>query len=68
MKRAAPAALSVEEAAHYLGISRAGLYRIFKAGALRPARIGGRTVVRRVDLDNFLARAVDCGNATVMDQ
>jgi excisionase family DNA binding protein len=54
----APGALSVDRAAEYLSISRAGLYRIFKSGALKPARIGGRTVVRRLDLDEFLARSV----------
>ena len=54
-----PGALSVNSAAEYLSISRAGLYRIFKSGALKPARIGGRTVVRRVDLDDFLTRAME---------
>lgn len=56
--QAKPGALSVDDAATYMSISRASLYRLFKAGHLRPARIGGRTLVRRVDLDAFLERAI----------
>mgnify|MGYP004719550539 CR=1 FL=1 len=54
----APAAFKVPDAARYLGVSRASLYRIFKDGTLRPAKIGGCTLVRRVDLDALLARSV----------
>lgn len=55
------AAMTVEEAADYLRISRANLYRLFKAGELKPARVGGRTLVRRIDADALLERAVAAG-------
>jgi excisionase family DNA binding protein len=50
------AALSVEEAADYLRVSRASVWRLLKNKSLARVRIGGRTVVRRVDLDAFLER------------
>ena len=53
-----PAALRVNEAARYLGISRANLYRLFQSGDLKPAKIGGRTLVRRIDADALLERSV----------
>jgi len=55
---ALPAALSVNAAARYLSISRANLYRLIKSGDIRPAKVGGRTLIRRVDADALLARAV----------
>lgn len=59
-KPAGPAgAMTVEEAADYLCISRSGLYRLFRTGALPKATILSRTVVRRIDLDAFLARCVE---------
>lgn len=54
-----PAAFTAEEAADYLRISRAGVYRLMKTGKLPRAKIGDRTVIRRVDLDAFLERAVE---------
>lgn len=53
-----PAAFNVDELADYLRISRASVWRLLKSGALARARIGGRTVIRRIDADAFLARAV----------
>lgn len=55
------AAFTVNEAANYLRISRANIYRLFKSGELRPAKLGGRTLVRRVDADALLERAVTGG-------
>ncbi|MER9628030.1 helix-turn-helix domain-containing protein [Mesorhizobium sp. M0296] len=52
------AALSVDEAAEYLRISRATLYRLFREKKLIPARLGGRTLVRRIDADAFLESCV----------
>lgn len=49
-----PAALSVPTAAKYIGISRANMYRLIKAGAIVPAKVGHRTVIRRADADAFL--------------
>lgn len=54
-----PAAFTAEEAADYLRISRAGVYRLMRDRKLPRAKIGDRTVIRRVDLDAFLARAVE---------
>ncbi|SHH20620.1 helix-turn-helix domain-containing protein [Bradyrhizobium erythrophlei] len=53
------AALTVDEAADYLRVSRATIWRLLRNKSLARARIGGRTVVRRVDAEAFLARAVD---------
>jgi len=53
-----PAALSVVQAAQYLGVSRASLYRLLSSGELRTTKIGGRTLVRRVDADAFLEASV----------
>lgn len=50
-------AMTVPEAAAYLRISRASLYRLFRDGDLKPRKIAGRTLVRRVDADALLARA-----------
>jgi excisionase family DNA binding protein len=51
------AALTVEEAAEYLRVSRTTLFRLFNQKILPRARIGGRTLVRRVDLEALLERA-----------
>ncbi len=53
-----PAAMSVADTAKYLSISRARLYELMKAGDIRPAKIGHRTVIRRVDADAFLERSL----------
>jgi excisionase family DNA binding protein len=56
-----PALLSVPQAAAYLGISRATLYRVAaecgtgKTG-LRVVRIRGRRLFKRTDLDAYIAR------------
>jgi excisionase family DNA binding protein len=52
-------ALSVSETATYLRVSTATVWRLIRDNKLSRARIGGRVVVRRVDVDAFLARAVD---------
>jgi excisionase family DNA binding protein len=57
------AALTVNEAAAYLRISRAGIYRLFSSGELARTRIGGRTLVRRVDADALLNRSVEVSPA-----
>jgi excisionase family DNA binding protein len=52
-------ALNVEEAADYLRVSRATIWRLLSTKELRRVRIGGRTVIRRVDLDSFLEQAAE---------
>jgi excisionase family DNA binding protein len=58
-RTASTAALTVEEAADYLRISRAGMWRLLRDGRIPRARIGGRTLVRRVDAEAFLERCVE---------
>lgn len=52
------AAMTVTEATDYLRVSRASLYRLFASGELKPAKVGGRTLVRRIDADALLERSV----------
>ena len=52
------AAFSVDELAAYFRISRASVWRLLRKGSLARTRIGGRTVIRRINADAFLARAV----------
>lgn len=52
-------ALTVNEASAYLRISRGTLYRLFATGDLRPAKVGGRTLVRRADADALLSRSAE---------
>lgn len=47
--------LLVDEVLAILPIDRSTLYRLFKAGKLPCLKLGGRSVVRRTDLDKFLA-------------
>lgn len=54
---AAPAAYTVREASNYLRVSPASVWRLLRTGSLARVRIGGRTVVRRTDLDALLSRA-----------
>jgi excisionase family DNA binding protein len=53
------AVLNVEEASDYLRISRASVWRMLKNGNIARVRLGGRTVIRRVDLDALLERSVE---------
>lgn len=62
-----PAALTVSQAAQYLGVSPVSIYRMFSRGDLPKAKIGGRTLVRRVDADNLLARAVNATASGLFD-
>ena len=49
-----PAALSIPAAASYLSISRASIYRLIKAGDLPRVKVGGRSLIRRSDVDALL--------------
>ena len=50
------AVFSTSETVAYLRTSRASLYRWFKSGDLKFIKMGGRTLVRRADADDFVAR------------
>jgi excisionase family DNA binding protein len=54
-----PAALRIEDGAHYLGVSRSSAWRLIKSGSLPCVRLNGRTLLRRVDLDALLERSVE---------
>jgi excisionase family DNA binding protein len=49
--------LSVNEAARVLGIERATLYRLLRAGELESVRVGKRRKFRPEDLDAYLERS-----------
>jgi excisionase family DNA binding protein len=51
-------ALSVQEAARALGISRASLYRLVQQKRLATVKIGSRRLVPVTALDNLLEKAV----------
>ena len=48
-------AYSVVEAARIAGIGRTGLYQLISEGAIPIVKIGIRTLVRRSDLEAFMA-------------
>lgn len=52
-----PGALSVPEAADYLRVSRASVYRLIKTGELKSIKIAGRRLVRPEEADKLLATA-----------
>lgn len=47
-------AYSIKDAAFQTGLSRTTLYRLAKEGALRPIRVGGRTLIPRDQIDALL--------------
>jgi excisionase family DNA binding protein len=58
------AALTVDEAAAYIRVSRATLWRILKSNSLARVRLGRRTLVRRTDLDALLVRSITTDKAS----
>lgn len=50
------AIFNVDEAADYLRISRASMWRLLRHDIIPRIRLGGRTVVRRSDIDAHLER------------
>jgi excisionase family DNA binding protein len=38
-----------------IGISRSKLYQLFDTGALRPVKVGRRTLIERKEIERFLA-------------
>ena len=51
-------AYSVKEAVNVSSISRTTLYELIKAGKIKPAKIGTRTLIMRSDLEAMIQRAV----------
>lgn len=54
-----PAVFTIPELADYFRISRAGVWRLLQDNRLPKTKIGGRTLIRRVDADSFLASCVE---------
>lgn len=48
-------AVSVDDAAHLLGVSRRTIYDLLGAGRLASAKIGARRVIPRTELERLLA-------------
>lgn len=48
-------ALSVDEAAESMSLSKSGLYALMKGGRLPFIKIGARRLIRISDLEHFLA-------------
>lgn len=51
--------LRLPEAAAQLQVSRATLYRIIEAGALKPVKIGGATRFRAEDIERIRSEGCD---------
>jgi excisionase family DNA binding protein len=53
----APRLLTVDEAAKMLRISRGSLYTLMKNKKIRVTKIGGRTLIDRKDIDDFIEKS-----------
>ena len=49
--------LTVVEAAVYIGVHRASLYRLARAGQIKIRKIGGRSIILKDDIDRLLESA-----------
>lgn len=56
--RAAPLAVSVNEAARLLSVSRVTIYRAIWRGELKAMKIGARTLIPYKELEAFLERGL----------
>ena len=54
-----PIWLSPAEASHHARIGKTRLYELLKSGALRPRKLGKRTLISRAELDAL----IDAGTA-----
>jgi excisionase family DNA binding protein len=52
-------AWSVDEAAHIIGISERKMYDIVRSREIQSIKLGGRRLIRHVDIEQFLAELVD---------
>ncbi|MFM9974214.1 MAG: helix-turn-helix domain-containing protein [Beijerinckiaceae bacterium] len=55
MTKPLPLALSVADAATALGIGKTKLFELISRGDLPAIRLGGRTLIRRTELEAFAA-------------
>lgn len=47
--------LTISETAELLRVNKATIYRLFDRGELRWVKVGGRRLVRRTEIDRFIA-------------
>lgn len=52
-----PLSVSVDEAAHLLGVSRSTLFTLLEAGTIRSVKVGSRRLIPRQALDDFLQQS-----------
>lgn len=45
--------LSIKEAAQLLGVSERTFYRLMKDGKIKSHKLGGRTIIRQIDIENL---------------
>ncbi len=45
--------LSIPETALLIGISKRTVYRLIERQELKPYKLGGRTIIKRIDIDNL---------------
>ncbi len=57
----APGAFNADQAAAFLSVSRATLYRLVRAGEVPAKKLNGRTVFLREELSRFLRALPDGG-------
>jgi len=53
----APRLLTINETAETLRISRQTLYRLINNNSIRVTKIGGRTLIDRQDLEDFIEKS-----------
>ena len=46
--------LSIPETALLIGISKRTVYRLIEKKDLKPYKLGGRTIIKRIDIDNLI--------------
>ena len=51
-----PIAVSLDQAAHLIGVSRSTIERLVSTGRLNSARVGRRVLIRRVDVEGVTMR------------
>lgn len=48
-------AYTINDTAHLIGVSRATLYRMLKAGSIKAKKIRGRTIILKSDIDEYMS-------------
>jgi excisionase family DNA binding protein len=59
---------TIIEAAQYLRISRALLYKLIQNGRIRTVKVGARTIIRGAELERFLVMEILHGRCNADDR